>query len=65
MEEGHPPRRYDDLLFQGDSKDGHDHRGNIALYQSLGFTWVIADYIPELLRWSMKRGQLRGGDDVA
>ncbi|RSH80713.1 hypothetical protein EHS25_007048 [Saitozyma podzolica] len=53
--EGHPPMKYDELLRPGTSNDGHDHRGDLALFKRLGFSWVIAD--PALGTEDMFRGQ--------
>jgi hypothetical protein len=35
--------KYDELLRPGISADGHDHRGDIALFKRLGFSWVIGE----------------------
>ncbi|WVQ83366.1 hypothetical protein IAT38_005507 [Cryptococcus sp. DSM 104549] len=37
------PKTHDKLLVEGDSPEGHDYRGDLDLYKSLGFTWTITD----------------------
>ncbi|GFZ44201.1 LOW QUALITY PROTEIN: hypothetical protein JCM24511_01922 [Saitozyma sp. JCM 24511] len=56
--EGHPPMKYDELLRPGTSNDGHDHRGDLALFKRLGFSWVIGEATdPALGTEDMFRGQ--------
>lgn len=33
----------DQSLLPGESPDGHDHRDDMELYRSLGFTWCIGE----------------------
>lgn len=35
--------KYDELLRPGTSNNGHDHRGDLALFKRLGFSWVIGE----------------------
>ncbi|RSH92509.1 hypothetical protein EHS25_008925 [Saitozyma podzolica] len=46
--ENNVPRTFDELLLPGDSPDGHDHRADIAVYRSMGYTWVITD-VPDVV----------------